>query len=204
MDLYTLLGINPDATKGELVKAYRHAAKDTHPDREGDRERFEQVKHAYEVLKDDKRRAHYDATGETADPNDKEFEEVIKQLSLCLAAAIGMYADQGVDPSQDDVVDAMQRVFTNQLQEYGKARQAFKKVLAAYRKTEGRFKTAESVNHLAGMVNAHIGTCQRKLAEVEANIKNTKAAIEALRSYRYDYDTGLPASVFADFVMSHP
>jgi curved DNA-binding protein CbpA len=63
-DPYVVLGVARQASAYEIVRAYRRAARATHPDcRAGERgssERFQAVSDAYETLRDPKRRAAYD------------------------------------------------------------------------------------------------------------------------------------------------
>lgn len=65
LNLYAVLGVNPDASPDEIRGAYRRAARASHPDlHPGDAsaaERFKRVQVAYEVLGDPARRAAYDA-----------------------------------------------------------------------------------------------------------------------------------------------
>ena len=60
---YKLLGIDKNATKKEVVKAYRKKAMKEHPDKGGDPEKFKEVTKAYEVLSDDNKRSAYDSGG---------------------------------------------------------------------------------------------------------------------------------------------
>jgi hypothetical protein len=60
-DYYALLGVRPGATQAEIKSAYRGKAKTLHPDAcGGDRELFQAVQEAYEVLSDPARRRAYD------------------------------------------------------------------------------------------------------------------------------------------------
>jgi DnaJ family protein A protein 2 len=61
---YDLLEVAPDASEGDLKKAYRKKALRLHPDKGGDPELFKEVTHAYEVLADPEKRDIYDARGE--------------------------------------------------------------------------------------------------------------------------------------------
>ena len=72
-DYYELLGVSRDASKDDLKKEYRKLAMKYHPDRNpGDEEaerRFKELSQAYEVLKDDQKRAAYDRYGHQAFEN---------------------------------------------------------------------------------------------------------------------------------------
>jgi DnaJ-class molecular chaperone len=63
-DLYEILGVKKDATEQEVRKAFLKLAKKFHPDvNPGNKEaeqKFKEVNLAYEVLKDAKKRQHYD------------------------------------------------------------------------------------------------------------------------------------------------
>lgn len=63
-DYYTLLGIGRGASAGEIDRAYRRAARATHPDIHPDdtsaAERFNAVTLAHATLRDPARRASYD------------------------------------------------------------------------------------------------------------------------------------------------
>ncbi|MFO0576123.1 MAG: J domain-containing protein [Polyangia bacterium] len=58
---YEVLGIHPNATIEEIKSAYRRCAREAHPDLQGDRERFQAVQAAYEVLGDPEKRARFEA-----------------------------------------------------------------------------------------------------------------------------------------------
>ena len=69
-DYYTVLGVERGASADELKKAYRKLAMESHPDRHPDdpsaADRFKELNEAYDVLKDDQKRAAYDRFGHAA------------------------------------------------------------------------------------------------------------------------------------------
>src|SRR5579859_598522 len=72
-DYYEALGVGREATPDQLKKAYRALAMKFHPDRNpGDKaaeHKFKEISEAYDVLKDDQKRAAYDRFGHAAFEN---------------------------------------------------------------------------------------------------------------------------------------
>jgi curved DNA-binding protein len=65
-DYYETLGVPRDASAEDIRRAYRKLARKYHPDvnkEPGAEDRFKQISEAYEVLRDDDKRARYDRLG---------------------------------------------------------------------------------------------------------------------------------------------
>jgi curved DNA-binding protein len=66
-DYYEVLGVKRDASEEEIKRAYRHLAREHHPDRnpgdKGAEARFKEVQEAYDVVGDKDKRGQYDQFG---------------------------------------------------------------------------------------------------------------------------------------------
>lgn len=60
MDHYSTLGVARDASPDDIKRAYRKMASAHHPDKGGDKAKFQQVQAAYDTLSDPGRRQQYD------------------------------------------------------------------------------------------------------------------------------------------------
>jgi curved DNA-binding protein len=66
-DYYKILGVERNAAPADIKKAYRKLARKYHPDvskEPGAEEKFKEIGEAYEVLKDEEKRAAYDQLGQ--------------------------------------------------------------------------------------------------------------------------------------------
>lgn len=68
MGLYEDLGLTKEAGPAEIKKAYHKLAREHHPDKGGDAEKFKKVQEAYETLSDPQKRQNYDQFGTAEGP----------------------------------------------------------------------------------------------------------------------------------------
>lgn len=59
-DYYSTLGVAKNASQDEIKRAYRKLASQHHPDKGGDKNKFQEVQAAYAILSDEQKRAEYD------------------------------------------------------------------------------------------------------------------------------------------------
>lgn len=60
-DYYKILGISKGASQDDIKSAYKRLARTHHPDRGGDKEKFQNIQEAYETLSDSNKRQKYDS-----------------------------------------------------------------------------------------------------------------------------------------------
>ena len=112
---YETLGVAPNASQDDIRKAYRKAAKDTHPDLNPGKpeaeNRFKEINAAYDIIGDADKRKRYDAgeideTGAERQPERhfyREYAEADRQSRR--GASVGGRGDRGADFDYDVFAD---------------------------------------------------------------------------------------------------
>ena len=79
---YSTLGVAKGATADTIKRAYKEKAKEHHPDRGGDANKFAEISNAYDILKDPNKRAYFDQTGSTDQRQQGPFgfEDIFGQM----------------------------------------------------------------------------------------------------------------------------
>jgi curved DNA-binding protein CbpA len=82
-DLYADLGLARDASPDDIKKAYRSLAQKLHPDKDGgDKDKFQRVQAAYDILSDPEKRQRYDTTGKTKEGPSIEDEALSGMIQI--------------------------------------------------------------------------------------------------------------------------
>jgi len=68
MGYYDILGVDRDATPDTIKRAYRKLASQHHPDKGGDKAKFQEIQSAYDTLSDPAKRQQYDNPAYGAPP----------------------------------------------------------------------------------------------------------------------------------------
>lgn len=107
MDLYEILGVPRTATATDIKNAWRKLSQKLHPDKKGgDKEQFQRVQSAYEVLSDPDKRQQYDETGAVG--VDAGTEQFVSSL-VREAFAQAIQAQDATDTLQAAVLHLEQR-----------------------------------------------------------------------------------------------
>lgn len=91
-DVYAILGVSKTATASEIKKGYMKLALVHHPDKGGDKEKFQALSLAHSILSDEDKRKLYDSNGSLDDSSDfnqenfdfwyQYFRNLFPQISL--------------------------------------------------------------------------------------------------------------------------
>lgn len=177
-DLYEVLGISHYATPEEIKRAYRKAAKFTHPDAGGTPEKFAQVQHAYNVLSNPDRRARYDATG---DAKEVQPDNQLAQIHALIMGAIDRVI-QGGDIECRDIVAAAVTLLGHDRAEGLHANKQLSRKKCEFEKIRKRFKFKGDGTDLIDRTFAdRIADIDRSIATNEQVMEQVAEAIERLR-----------------------
>lgn len=185
MNLYDDLGVPKSADRATIKKAYRKKAQKLHPDRkDGNAEQFHAVQKAYDVLYDDARRAHYDATGQ--DGMVDRQGALIQRL-----AALFMHFVETADVDHADIVVLMRQALLDGKNKTLIALQQQHKKIERYERTKKRLKKkGDGENLFAQMIDGQISIVQRGIELGKSEIGVVEELIKMVDGYSYAADAG--------------
>lgn len=201
-DPYEILGVARDADLGTIRASYRVLAKIAHPDKGGDREKWDRLRRAHEILTDPDRRARYDATGsiEQIDPvTDRQ------QAYGLIALKFAEFADQFVradfhptrDPRTQPVLEQIRRHISGELRDAEKALKVGQRQLEFLGDYAGRLtrrKDAAGIDQIAAIMREKIGQIEQRIVQVELVIRVRVIAIDVLDEYSFEQQEALAPS----------
>ena len=190
MNLYQLLGVSVNASNTDIRKAYRKLSAQHHPDKEGgDRDKFEQVKLAYDVLIDPKRRKRYDATGRTDD--DRITSERIEMyLREMIKAVVEAERPDGTsdNPDGENIRDKMILSLMAARAQIGMERRKFERRLKRSKTLLRRFKPKEGYDPVGDALKDQV---EKWEYELRMNDDAMQLSVETEKLLKtYDYDVG--------------
>lgn len=191
-DLYEVIGVDRAAPKAEIHRAFRKAAKRSHPDQGGSREKYALVCLARDVLEDDARREKYDKTGKIDDVGPDQTESEAMQIVVQAIDKVLSSIDQrGGGYSEFDVVsDAVKMIQAAMTQMKG-SHHALMKQAAKVRGVAKRFRPkGKKPNQIGPMFDAQAAMIE-DLAQKELRlIPAHERAIDILKNHSWTMESG--------------
>lgn len=185
--LYDILGVELDATKDDVKKAYRQLAMKYHPDRnEGiETTEFTEATKAYKILSDPEKRAAYDKTGYTEDNVHDTREVAIEVLQNWFRSCLN-----------DD--KALKEDVIHRLRAIGKSNtaQCKHRIVLTNKKIKKLGKVLKRLKYTGGgkadflalVVQEIINTLNRNICQANFQIQVNKMILQMLTFYNYDYN----------------
>jgi len=192
-DPYVELGVPRDASPGEIKRAHRKRAFETHPDAGGSPEAFKATSRAVAVLSDPVKRARFDATGtieEDAPDNDRTaaWQVIEMHLGNFLAKYLVGF-DPKDDPRQLDFVEVLDFVIRDELKQAHKSIVLVRRTVETLKDIARRFslrsKTATSDPIARGFAH-RIEQNEKQISDIELGIRIREHALLILREYEFD------------------
>ena len=177
--LYDVLGVKKGATPEEIHGAKRKLARKHHPDRGGSTERMALINRAADVLEDEKKRAHYDATGQETvpDPEDDAMKLFIETLAQALNnPELAIY----------QVLSATREILEKRKIDAVEAREQIMAVILKLEKRLGKSKyKGKKTNMIEAITRANIEGLRQKLEIINMIVKTKlcQRAIKYLNEY---------------------
>jgi curved DNA-binding protein CbpA len=180
---YDVLGLNKNVSAAEIKRAYQLKAQLFHPDKGGHEDDFNKVKNAYDILRNEDRRAAYDATGDDmyADEN-----EVTRKALGEITGLFSTVADQ-LEPTNDLMV-VIKDILTKNLKEIETNKKKHKKTISKHEKMLKRIKNKNNVqnNIFKEVLVNKIKVSKMNIITLENNYRMNKRMFEILDDYEYD------------------
>ncbi len=177
MNLYERLNVAADATTEAIKKSYRALARKHHPDKpSGDTDTMQEIQHAYSVLSDDDKRAHYDRTGE---------EQTAAQQDPVDAVLTSLFTEivKGAMEQDFNVVAKAKELLSESLQQ---ANDMLKKAYKHQRKLKKLIKRVECThedNFFNMAAGAQLGNAEHAITENKKAIEVAKKCLARLEEY---------------------
>lgn len=188
--LYEMLGIAPGASLGDIRKAHREKVKARHPDTggpEASTEEFQKIQHAYVVLRDEKRRAEYDATGiDPGEPVDLRESQVLGVLAGTLANLLAQPLESIL---ANPVITVMRQVLLDEIGNTQKQQAECKRSIAKIERVMKRFRRkGQGENQLASLLRGQISQLEQSIAKGLEQISLREEARAMLADYEFDQE----------------
>jgi len=193
---YQILGVRKNATLKSIKAAYKKMSSKLHPDKnkEDTTEQFQELKHAYEVLKDPDRRAHYNQTGNDDFVNASKITEQANNVLLNTYMAIVERSNFEPKNYFFDMQNEMKGGLAKMAQDIVIIEDKVRKLEYLINHTEGD----EFLGLAMGSKVAHM---KHQVVLIKEKLDVVKRALELLKVYKYTGEhRATPNSGFVNFI----
>lgn len=114
---YEILGCARDANAEEIKAAWKATARRLHPDKGGDPGAFAEARMCYDILKDEARRAKYDATGDIneSEPDNPSARVISIVMPIIIQMAEQFANGRGGNPATNDWVKVAKQLLEERI-----------------------------------------------------------------------------------------
>lgn len=187
-DLYQVLGLEKGATLSQIKSAYRQLSGLYHPDRvAGMENKFQEVKHAYEVLSNENRRDRYDRTGRDDDikVTPKVIQSMVEQTMLVVLTAERPDGSTD-DPTWEDIRKKILESLATPRRELTQNIKREQKKLTRLDNLAKRFKSKTDADPVGDALAAHRVRIVTEIHKLQDGLELNHKMDEVFRSYDYE------------------
>lgn len=187
-DPYYVLGLDHDASREEIRKAYRNLAKTNHPDCEGGSdEAFYQIRLAHKILTTPELKAKYDENGEISDESPLNSET--HPQGILAGALMAIWSDPNdLMACGMDLKQVMNKIITDTKNKHYQMTQHNKEILERAKRALNRFQMTEPdtiPNRLQLTIQAQIASLEDAGRVNNEKMKHLDRALEILNHYSF-------------------
>lgn len=191
-DLYETLGVEKNATRGQVRRAFRSKSKRAHPDAGGDRDAFQALVVARDVLTDDARRARYDASGKVDDGIDNTDGSAMNVLLAEVDRVFVAAQKRGWDIAGVDVIGDVRCGVQDKIAEARDVKKAKLRDAEKIEKFAKRFRAKKkgATNRIGRMLEESARNIRREAEGVDESLRVLERVLQIADEHAYDWDAG--------------
>ena len=176
---YETLEVDENATDKEIKQAYKDQAKQHHPDKGGDENKFKEAVNAYAILKDPNSRKRYDETGST------DTEDPLANIMADLSQMFFEVVQKNNNRIEHlDIIQEMLRILSNAI---SLANNGIIEKDAEIKKTEKLLsritKKDDSENFFESIIKGKIKQTKYAKDQIKQQIEKLEAMIDIIDLY---------------------
>lgn len=184
---YEILDVDKDATAAEIKAAWRRLAQQQHPDKGGAHDEFVELKEAYRVLGNTRRRAEYDRTGVklgTRNVTDTEAAAIAYLRNMVVAVI-----NEAAHPSVTDVMAGVKAMYAKDRKNAEGGRAAAQKEIRRLRDAANRLHCGGAHgDFLHSAIAELIAVHEEQIVRAELHLDKLEVVDGLLSGITYDFD----------------